>query len=179
VGPLEQRAPLYNSVWGYATDNGLGFLEYLQLAEDLDAEPIWVVNAGIAIAEEVPTDTHEAFTSGISPYVQDVLDGIEYATGNTSTRLGALRAQHGRHEPFAPLQYLAIGNEACNYPVSCPDTLNLACMLISPGTEWMVWIVTEMADADMAHGTGSGVPGELRGALQGNQGGVPPHPTHR
>ena len=77
MGPLEQRAPLYNSVWGYATDNGLGFLEYLQLAEDLDAEPIWVVNAGIAIAEEVPSDTHEAFTSGISPYVQDVLDGIE------------------------------------------------------------------------------------------------------
>jgi alpha-N-arabinofuranosidase len=77
VGPLEQRTPQYNSVWGYSTDNGLGFLEYLQLCEDLDAEPIWVVNAGIAIAEEVPTDTHEAFTSGISPYVQDVLDGIE------------------------------------------------------------------------------------------------------
>ena len=42
---------------------------------------------------QVPTESHEAFTGGIQPYVQDVMDGIEYATADASTYWGGLRAK--------------------------------------------------------------------------------------
>ena len=41
-------------------------------------------------------------------------------------RRNSLRAQHGREAPFAPLLYLAIGNEACNYPAK--GISNVSCL---------------------------------------------------
>jgi hypothetical protein len=54
------RALLVGSrqVWGYRTEDGLGLLEYFLLAEELVAEPVWVVNAGISamqVQEITPT----------------------------------------------------------------------------------------------------------------------------
>ncbi|KAK3118316.1 hypothetical protein QOZ80_9BG0697170 [Eleusine coracana subsp. coracana] len=46
IGPWEERPGHYGDVWNYWTDDGLGFYEFLQLAEDLGAAPIWVFNAG-------------------------------------------------------------------------------------------------------------------------------------
>ena len=37
----------WNVNWGYRTSDGLGYHEYLQLAEDLGAKPLYVVNVGI------------------------------------------------------------------------------------------------------------------------------------
>ena len=42
---------------------GLGLFEYMQLAEELGAEAVWVINNGVAHADSVPT-------SAIQPYVQ-------------------------------------------------------------------------------------------------------------
>ena len=42
---------------------GLGLFEYMLLAEVLEAEPVWVVNAGISHQEDTPT-------SQIGPWVQ-------------------------------------------------------------------------------------------------------------
>ncbi len=47
---------------------GLGLFEYMLLAEVLEAEPVWVVNAGISHQEDTPT-------SQIGPWVQ-VLSGM-------------------------------------------------------------------------------------------------------
>ena len=42
---------------------GLGLFEYMLLAEVLEAEPVWVVNAGISNMEDTPT-------SQIGPWIQ-------------------------------------------------------------------------------------------------------------
>lgn len=47
--------------FGFAT--GLGLYEYMQLAEELGAEPVWVINNGVAHADSVPT-------ADIQPWVQ-------------------------------------------------------------------------------------------------------------
>ena len=46
----------------------------------------------------------------LEPYVQDALDEIEYVTGDSNTKWGAVRATDGHPEPF-PLHFVEIGNE--------------------------------------------------------------------
>ncbi|KAL9227985.1 hypothetical protein vseg_003613 [Gypsophila vaccaria] len=105
IGPWEERPGHMGDVWNYWSDDGLGFLEYLQLAEDIGAEPIWVINNGIAHRDEVDS-------SLIDPFVQEMLDSIEFARGSPKSTWGSLRAKYGHPQPFN-LQYVAIGNEDC------------------------------------------------------------------
>ncbi|KAK4795654.1 hypothetical protein SAY86_027980 [Trapa natans] len=106
VGPWEERPGHFGDVWMYWTDDGLGYFEFLQLAEDLGAAPIWVINNGISHNDEVNT-------SSILPFVQEALDSIEFARGSSDSKWGALRASMGHLEPF-DLRYVAVGNEDCN-----------------------------------------------------------------
>ncbi|KAJ6834977.1 alpha-L-arabinofuranosidase 1-like [Iris pallida] len=55
IGPWEERSGHFNDIWDYWTDDGLGFFEFLQLAEDLGASPVWVVNNGISKSDQVDT----------------------------------------------------------------------------------------------------------------------------
>src|SRR6185295_12388342 len=48
IGPIEQR-PTHMSPWRYRSSDGLGLLEFLQWAEDMNAEPILGVYAGLHI----------------------------------------------------------------------------------------------------------------------------------
>ncbi|KAK1677800.1 hypothetical protein QYE76_038648 [Lolium multiflorum] len=105
VGPWEERPGHFNDAWGYWTDDGLGFFEFLQLAEDLGASPVWVVNDGASANEEVST-------SRIASLVKDVVDGIEFARGGPKTTWGSVRAAMGHPQPFK-LDYVAIGNQEC------------------------------------------------------------------
>ncbi|WJX25506.1 aspartate-semialdehyde dehydrogenase-like protein [Trifolium repens] len=105
IGPWENRPGHYGDVWGYWTDDGFGYFEGLQLAEDLNALPIWVFNNGISIYEQVNT-------SDILPFVQEVLDGIEFARGSPTSKWGSIRASMGHPKPF-DLRYVAVGNEEC------------------------------------------------------------------
>ncbi|OIV89456.1 hypothetical protein TanjilG_21671 [Lupinus angustifolius] len=105
VGPWEERPGHLNDVWNYWTDDGFGYFEGLQLAEDLNALPVWVFNAGISHTEQVNG-------SDLSPYVQDALDSIEFARGCASSKWGSVRAAMGHPKPF-DLRYVAIGNEDC------------------------------------------------------------------
>lgn len=102
LGDIDARTPLWNT-WGYNTTQGLGFYEYLQLCEDLGAEPLFGVNAGMSLHDSVPL-------SRMGQWIQDALDAIEYANGPTNSVWGALRAQAGHPAPFH-LRYLEIGNE--------------------------------------------------------------------
>ncbi|XP_004489629.1 alpha-L-arabinofuranosidase 1-like isoform X2 [Cicer arietinum] len=106
IGAWENRPGHFGDVWGYWTDDGFGFFEGLQLAEDLNALPIWVFNNGFSIYEQVNI-------SAISPFVQEVLDGIEFARGSPTSKWGSIRASMGHPKPF-DLRYVAVGNEECD-----------------------------------------------------------------
>jgi len=102
VGDPAHRTPLWN-IWQYWATHGLGFLEYLQLCEDLGAEPLFCINVGMSHRENIPLDQ-------MGPWVQDALDALEYANGPVDSVWGSLRAKHGHPAPFR-LKYLEIGNE--------------------------------------------------------------------
>lgn len=102
LGDLSERPTVWN-LWQYHSTNGLGHHEYLQLCEDLGAEPLFVINCGMSHQENVPMDK-------MSEWVQDALDAIEYANGPANSKWGSLRAKAGHPEPFH-LRYIEIGNE--------------------------------------------------------------------
>jgi len=102
IGNIEHRTPLWN-LWGYWATHGLGYLEYLQLTEDIGAEPLFCINVGMSHREVVPLDQ-------MGQWVQDALDAIEYASGSTNTVWGMMRAMHGREKPFK-MRLMEIGNE--------------------------------------------------------------------
>ena len=116
IGPIEERQLMINR-WNVEFPNratpdyfqtfGLGFFEYFQLAEDIGASPLPILNCGMACqfnaAELVPLDQ-------INPYVQDALDLIEFANGNVNTQWGKIRADMGHPDPFN-LKMLGVGNE--------------------------------------------------------------------
>ncbi len=103
IGPIEEREGHWNVNWGYRTSDGMGFHEYLQLAEDLGAKPLYVVNVGI---------WHGGLTAldSIQPWIDECLNALEYANGDVTTKYGALRAKNGHPAPFN-IEYLEIGNE--------------------------------------------------------------------
>ena len=107
VGPVEERLGIYNSHWGYPVTNGMGFHEFLQLAEDLGAEPMFVVNMGMGHGW-VQDYQH------IQDFIQEALDALEYANGDASTVWGAKRIAAGHPEPFG-MRLIEIGNENYNY----------------------------------------------------------------
>ncbi|RYR04205.1 hypothetical protein Ahy_B06g083831 isoform B [Arachis hypogaea] len=106
IGAWEQRPGHYGDVWKYWTDDGFGFFEMLQLAEDLGALPIWVFNNGMSVGGE------EVNMSALSPFIQDALDGIEFAKGSPSSKWGSVRASMRHPEPF-DFRFVAVGNENC------------------------------------------------------------------
>lgn len=91
----------------YYQSYGLGFFEYFQFSEDTGAQPVPILNVGMACqyqsGELAPLDE-------LDPYVQDALDLIEFANGPVTSTWGAKRAAMGHPEPFN-LEYLGIGNE--------------------------------------------------------------------
>ena len=108
VGDIAER-PGHGMLWGYRSTDGLGMFEYLQMCEDLGAEPLFVVNCGMSHAEQAKSNNKESVP--IDPrYVQDALDAIEYANGPVTSHWGALRAKAGHPAPFN-LRIIEIGNE--------------------------------------------------------------------
>lgn len=122
IGPLEARKPLRN-LWGYHQTRGLGYFEYFQFCEDIGAEPLPVVAAGVPCQNSGTCSRHSHGEIGckgqqggipmeeMGAYVQDILDLIEYANGDArKTVWGKKRAEAGHPEPFN-LKYIGIGNE--------------------------------------------------------------------
>ncbi|KAI8560185.1 hypothetical protein RHMOL_Rhmol04G0236500 [Rhododendron molle] len=105
IGPWAERPRHFGDVWMYWTDEGLGYFEFLQLAEDLGAAPVWVFNNGISHNDQVDT-------SSIVPFLQEILDSLEFAKGAPDSAWGSVRAAMGHPEPF-DLRYVAVGNEDC------------------------------------------------------------------
>jgi alpha-L-arabinofuranosidase len=95
------------STWGYRCSYGFGYYEMLQFCEDVGAKAMFVCNVGLGCQFRMGDASSEG---DIPYYIQDCLDAIEYALGDTSTQWGARRAADGHPAPF-PLQYVEIGNE--------------------------------------------------------------------
>lgn len=104
IGPVEDRPGHDNTAWGYWSQDGMGLLEYLEMAEEVGAQPILAVFAGYTLNGAVVPQ------SQLAPYVQDALDEIQYAIGPTTSTYGAMRAADGHPAPF-DLHYVEVGNE--------------------------------------------------------------------
>jgi alpha-N-arabinofuranosidase len=104
IGPWVNR-PTHRSPWNYQSSDGMGLLEFLEWCEDLKIQPVLAVYAGYSLKGE-----HVDPGTALEPYVQDALDEIQYVTGDTSTKWGAVRAKDGHPAPFH-LRYVEIGNE--------------------------------------------------------------------
>ncbi|WP_263522723.1 MULTISPECIES: alpha-L-arabinofuranosidase C-terminal domain-containing protein [Flavobacterium] len=112
IGPLESRIPMRN-IWNYHQSMGLGYFEYFQFCEDLGAEAVPVLAAGVPCQNSSDGGSGQQFgipMEDMDQYVQDVLDLIEYANGNVNTVWGKKRAEAGHPKPFN-LKYVGIGNE--------------------------------------------------------------------
>ena len=113
VGPLEARKPMRN-IWNYHQSMGLGFYEYFQFCEDIGAEPLPVLAAG------VPCQNSSVGGHGqqggipmeeMDEYVEEILNLIEWANGDPKkSKWAKMRADAGHPKPFN-LKYLGIGNE--------------------------------------------------------------------
>ena len=88
---------------------GLGFYEYFQLAEDLGAVGVPVINCGIycQLRGKGGVDT---LSDEFKQYVQDMHDLVEFCRGDENTTWGKVRVALGHPEPFE-LKYICIGNE--------------------------------------------------------------------
>ena len=106
LGPIEGREATF-SPWGYWLTNGFGYHEMLQFAEDLGAEVMLVVNAGMSCSFRSGTFLADDELPGL---IQDTLDAIEYAIGPDTSRWGAVRGENGHPGPF-PLTCVEVGNE--------------------------------------------------------------------
>ena len=116
VGPLEERTPDRN-IWHYHQTRGLGFYEYFQFCEDIGAEPLPVLAAGVPCQNSAPNANGYGGQQGGIPmadmpaYIQEILDMIEWANGDPATSKWAkMRADAGHPAPFN-LMYIGIGNE--------------------------------------------------------------------
>jgi alpha-L-arabinofuranosidase len=116
IGDINQRKSLINR-WNdelparpapdYFQSFGLGFYEFFTLCEQIGAEPLPILNCGMACqyntAQLVPMDQ-------IEPYVQDALDLIEFANGAADSTWGKKRVEMGHPAPFN-LKMMGVGNE--------------------------------------------------------------------
>ncbi|MGY3089540.1 alpha-N-arabinofuranosidase [Hymenobacter sp. UYAg731] len=131
IGDVAARQPMINR-WNtefinkftpdYYQSFGLGFFEYFQLSEDIGAEPLPILNVGMACqfnsaelapigaAAKGPNAAGQGDEPTLDTFIQDALDLVEFANGPASSPWGAKRAAMGHPAPFN-LKMIGIGNE--------------------------------------------------------------------
>jgi alpha-L-arabinofuranosidase len=109
IGDIAQRPGHMNDSWGYWSTDGYGLDEAFRQCEDMGMAPLYGINAGLMLNYN-GSATNTVPLSDMGPWVQDALDLIEYANGDTNTTWGALRAANGHSAPYN-LKLMEIGNE--------------------------------------------------------------------
>ena len=116
VGPLQDRKPDFN-IWHYHQTRGLGFYEYFQFCEDIGAEPLPVLAAGVPCQNSANNAQGIGGQQGGIPmeqmpaYIDELLNLIDWANGDPAISPWAkMRADAGHPAPFN-LKYIGIGNE--------------------------------------------------------------------
>ncbi len=93
IGDLKKRPTIVNTWWGGVTeDNSFGTHNFLNLCEELGAEPYLSGNVG-------------------SGGVQELADWVQYTNYKGKSPMSDLRRENGREEPWT-VKYWGIGNEA-------------------------------------------------------------------
>lgn len=110
VGSVEVRKENFN-VWGYVMTMGLGYMEYFQLAEDLNAQPLPVMACGV-LCQARSDYANPAGGKLQQKYIENFTDLIDFAisTDFAHNKWAALRKEMGHEAPF-DLHYLGVGNE--------------------------------------------------------------------
>lgn len=110
VGAVEVRKENFN-VWGYMMTMGLGYMEYFQLAEDLNAEPLPVMACGV-LCQARSDYANPAGGKLQKKYIDNFIDLIDFAisTDFEHNKWALLRKEMGHEAPFG-LHYLGVGNE--------------------------------------------------------------------
>ena len=116
VGDLDDRQLIVNR-WNtefrhrpapdYYQSFGLGFYEYFLLSEDIGAEPLPILNCGMACQFN---SGELASMEDIDHYIQDALDLVAFANDPVTTDWGKKRAEMGHPQPFN-LKMIGVGNE--------------------------------------------------------------------
>lgn len=104
VGDLEHRGRSINVQADVVDDNSFGTHEFLNLCEELGAEPYLCMNVG-------------------SGTVQEAADWVEYITFRGESDTAQLRRSNGRDEPWS-LKYLCMGNEWWEYETAAAFAAN-------------------------------------------------------
>jgi len=92
IGPKEDRPTIVNTWWGGVTeDNSFGTHNFLNLCEELGAEPYLAGNVG-------------------SGEVKELADWVQYVNHDGTSPMAKLRRENGREEPWN-VKYWGVGNE--------------------------------------------------------------------
>ncbi|MEH6407047.1 MAG: alpha-L-arabinofuranosidase C-terminal domain-containing protein [Leeuwenhoekiella sp.] len=93
VGPQSERPTIVNTWWGNVTeDNSFGTHNFLNLCEELGAEPYLAGNVG-------------------SGEVQELADWVQYVNFDGISPMSDWRKENGRDKPWG-VKYWGVGNEA-------------------------------------------------------------------
>jgi alpha-N-arabinofuranosidase len=116
IGDLDDRRLIINR-WNtefnwrmtpdYYQSFGLGYFEYFLLSEDIGAEPLPILNCGMACQFN---SSELAPLEDLDHYLQDAIDLIEFANAPVTTAWGKKRAEMGHPAPFN-LKMIGVGNE--------------------------------------------------------------------
>lgn len=116
IGELDERQLIINR-WNtefnwrptpdYYQSFGLGYYEYFLLSEDIGAEPLPILNCGMACQFN---SSELAPLEDLDHYIQDAIDLIEFANAPANTEWGKRRAAMGHPKPFN-LKMIGVGNE--------------------------------------------------------------------
>ena len=151
----------------YDMEYAIGFYEYFLLCESLGASAVPVLNCGLSDqgglaykqAAHALKGRHNKY---IQDYIQDAIDLIEFAKGDTSTTWGKIRADLGHPDPFE-MNYLGIGNEQSENPDAKYFTgyyekfledANFKAALAQYHVETIVGNATQFTDCENSDGNG-------------------------
>lgn len=110
IGPVVER-PGRQSDWHYPNTDALGLDEYLWWCEDMGMAPVLAVWDG---------KSYGGILSGsdLQPFLDDIMNEMEYLFGPPNSTYGSMRAKNGRKEPWV-VEYIEIGNED-DFTGGCP-----------------------------------------------------------
>ena len=93
IGPREKRPSMINTHWGGVVENNhFGTHEFMDLCEQIGADPYVCGNVG-------------------SGTVQEMMEWVEYITSDADSPMANLRRANGRDKPWK-LPYFGVGNES-------------------------------------------------------------------
>jgi alpha-N-arabinofuranosidase len=92
IGPKSERKKIVNTTWGGVTeDNSFGTHEFMDLCEQIGAEPVICGNIG-------------------SGTVEEMANWVEYLTSDALSPMTELRKKNGREKPWK-VKFWGVGNE--------------------------------------------------------------------